>query len=684
MNTKPKLGILDKDPWLTPYSRDIELRMAKYIKLKNDLRIKRKSLSELANGYHFYGFHRSGDGWVYREWAPGADALYLIGDFNFWDPETHPLTRVENGNWEIYLPGRDSLTHGSRVKVRVVKDGVSHDRIPLYINYVEQNPENHDFFGRIWDWSGEDRFRWSDDEWIRCGRSNCKQESVSDGLLIYEAHVGMAQEKEAVGTYKEFARNTLPRIKEGGYNAIQLMAIMEHPYYASFGYHVSNFFAASSRFGTPDDLKELINTAHNMGIRVLIDIVHSHCTSNTREGINLFDGTDSQFFHEGPRGSHPAWGSKLFNYGKHEVIHFLLSNVKFWIEEYHFDGFRFDGVTSMLYHDHGLGTSFDDYNKYFSINTDYEALNYLQLVNDLIDEICPDIVTISEDMSGMPGMCLPVSDGGVGFDYRLAMGVPDFWIKSLKTKSDEQLSMWEMWHELTTRRPYEKNIGYCESHDQALVGDKTIIFWLADKEMYDKMSVLSHSAEIDRAISLHKMIRFVTLTLAGEGYLNFIGNEFGHPEWIDFPREGNNWSYKYAQRKWSLRDMDHLKYKFLAEFDREMLEFVKRNHVLGALDLASLWCDDNDKILAFRKGGLVFLFNFNPGNSFESYELPVASPGSYKTVFNSDEESFGGFGRIATDVVYNTEDLKSKHGKIGIKIYSPSRTVIVLALSEDD
>lgn len=169
-------------------------------------------------------------------------------------------------------------------------------------------------------------------------------------------------------------------------------------------------------------------------------------------------------------------GYKTFNYGKPEVIHFLLSNIKFWLNEYHFDGFRFDGVTSMLYRNHGLGVSFDSYEKYFSMNTDIEAITYLQFANELIKEINPNSISIAEDMSGMPGMCIPIKDGGIGFDYRLAMGVPDFWIKTISNLSDEDWDLGKMWYELTTRRPGEKNIGYCESHDQALVGDKTIIF----------------------------------------------------------------------------------------------------------------------------------------------------------------------------------------------------------------
>jgi len=647
--------------------------MRRFENLKKSLLTDGKTLSDLANGHLFYGFHKTGNSWVYREWAPGADAVFLIGDFNFWNPEANPLMRLPDGSWETTLD-KNLLSHRSRVKVRIVNNGVSQDRIPLYIFRAEQESDTNDFFGEVWDWSDENSFQWTDAKWLKNGRKK-----NLDNLLIYEAHIGMAQEAKRIGSYKEFTKNIIPRIKAAGYNTIQLMGIMEHPYYASFGYHVSNFFAASSRFGTPDDLKELIDTAHNAGLRVLMDIVQSHSVTNTREGINGFDGTEDQFFYPGEKGNHPAWGSKLFNYGKHEVIHFLLSNIKFWIEEYHFDGFRFDGITSMLYHDHGLGESFDHYDKYFSMNTNVEAINYLQLANELIDELAPNIVTIAEDMSGMPGMCIDVQDGGLGFDYRLSMGIPDYWIKYFKKGSDEQLSMWGMWHELTSKRPLERSIGYCESHDQALVGDKTIMFWLADQEMYRNMSVFTPNLKVDRAIALHKMIRFVTLALSGQGYLNFMGNEFGHPEWIDFPREGNNWSFHHAMRHWSLADTDHLRYKYLAAFDKDMLKFVKKHKLLAADAPVNLWCDDQEKILAFKKAGLIFLFNFNPATSFDSYELPTKELATYQVVFDSDKKKFGGFDRISTKPEYHTEILSSsRKGQVGIKIYSPSRTVLVL------
>ncbi len=666
-NKNKQIKIMEIDPYLKPFESDLNLRMESYTSCKKKLLGDRQSFESFANGDLYYGFHLIRDGWIYREWAPGADALYLIGDFNSWNPETHPLLRQENGNWEIFLPGLQALKHMSYVKVRVVSKGVSRDRIPLYIKRTVQDAITDDFVGQIW--QPDYDFKWQDSEF---------HIDSEEPLFIYEAHVGMAQEKEAMGTFNEFTENILPRVKAAGYNTIQLMAIMQHPYYASFGYQVSNFFAVSSWFGTPEELKALINTAHLMGISVLLDLVHSHSIKNIAEGINEFDGTDYQFFHTGIKGNHPAWGTKLFNYGKPEVLHFLLSNIKFWLEEYHFDGYRFDGVSSMLYHHQGLGVAFTDYSKYFSMDTDIEAITYLQFANDLIREVKSNAVTIAEDMSGMPGMCLPVSYGGIGFDYRLSMGVPDLWVKLLKELPDEKWSMRQIWHELTSRRPQEKNIGYSESHDQALVGDKTIMFRLADKEMYFHMLKNDDNSIIRRAVELHKLIRFITITLGGEGYLNFMGNEFGHPEWIDFPREGNNWSYHYARRQWSLMENKELKYEYLSNFDREMLTLLKTYNVLRATDLQNLWTDEENKLLTFIKGGLVFLFNFNPTVSFAEYELPTGEMGEYKIIFNSDEVMFGGQSRILTDYIYHTQTLPHKENKIGVTICTPSRTVIVL------
>lgn len=618
------LNILDYDPYLEPFKEDLSLRLFEFARTKKRLLGTDGSLVDFANGYKYFGFQQESKHWTFREWAPNAKRAWLVGDFNNWE-NNFELKQAYGGTWEISIPGM--LPVGSKVKVKLLlPSGETVYRVPSYIMFAIPN-ERHELDGVI----VQPKYDWKN-----------KAPQLKEAPLIYEAHIGISTEEYKINSYKEFTRDVLPRIKKAGYNTIQLMAIMEHPLYASFGYQVSNFFAISSRFGQPEDLMELIDQAHGIGLRVLLDVVHSHAVKNIEDGLNYFDGTENQYFHEGERGNHPAWKTKLFNYGKDEVIHFLLSNLKFWLDTYHFDGFRFDGVTSMLYHDHGLGTAFTDYSKYFSLNTDIEAVTYLMLANELTHLFNPSATTIAEDMSAMPGMALPISSGGIGFDYRLSMGIPDFWIKQLKEKTDNSLDLLSLWWELTTRRPGEKNIGYSESHDQALVGDKTIMMWLADEEIYWKMDLNSQSLKIDRAIALHKLIRLITFSLAGEGYLNFMGNEFGHPEWLDFPRQENHDDFQHARRQWSLADNKDLRFQYLLTFDQAMINLERHYKFLESPEpVQQLWIKNSDKLLAYQKGQLLFVFNFHP--SYEQ-ELQLQFPEKPELIFDSDDQKFGGFG----------------------------------------
>ena len=652
--------IVKDDPYLQPFEAHINKRMENYDRMHRRLLGKGLTLNEFANGHDYYGFHQLHDGWVYREWAPAADGVYLTGDFNGWNKTACPLTRLNaNGDWEVTLPG-DLISIGSRVKT-IVKNGERlTEHLPLYTRRAVQDPVTMQWCCEVYD--DRDGYAWTDTGFYS-----------DDPLLIYEAHVGMAQEEPRIGSYREFADLTLPRILKAGYNAIQLMAIMEHPFYGSFGYQVSNFFAACSRYGTPDDLKYLINKAHSLGIRVLLDVVHSHAVKNTQEGINLFDGTVYQFFHDGPRGEHSAWGTKCFNYGNGNVVHFLLSNLKFWMQEYHFDGFRFDGVTSMLYLHHGLGVNFDAPEKYFSDATDTDAITYLQLANELIRQVNPHAVTIAEDMSGMPGMTAPIADGGIGFDYRLAMGLPDMWIRYVKTMRDEDWYLGKIWQELTFRTA--GTIAYLESHDQALVGDQTMMFRLAGADMYTDMVETTHTNTIDRAVALHKLMRLVTACAGGDGYLNFMGNEFGHPEWIDFPRPENNSSFQYCRRQWSLVDNPFLKYKLLNAFDHDMISLIRESGLLKQKYPDLKWIHEQDKILAFERAGLLFVFNFHPNRAYEGYPVPVTVGTDYQVIMSSDDLCYGGFGRVDHGLhSAMTPGLIGSH----VRLYLPPRTAVVL------
>lgn len=647
------IAIIDEDGWLEPYREEISARRQRFLEESAAL----GDLREFASAHQQLGIQRVDGGWVYREWAPRATALSLIGDFNDWDRAAHPMQRTEDGAyWEVSVSDADGLAHGGRYKVHIVGESGAQDRIPAYAQRVVQDPQTHDFSAELW--APEQPFTWSADAF---------KPKTDASLLIYEAHVGMSGEAESVASYRDFAENVLPRIARLGYTAVQLMAVAEHPYYGSFGYHVANFFAASSRCGTPDDLKYLVNTAHGLGVAVIMDVVHSHAVKNVAEGLAAFDGADGLYF----KGEHPQWDSLLFDYASTDVRRFLLSNLRYWLEEFRFDGFRFDGVTSMLYHNHG-DTAFDHYDKYFKDDVDAEAVLYLQLASQLVREINSDALLIAEDFSGMPGLCRAQQDGGLGFDYRLGMGVPDHWIKLLKHVRDEDWDLAALWNALCDRRAGERTVTYAESHDQALVGDKTIAFWLMDKEMYDHMRTDDAHPVIERGIALHKMIRLLTASTGGEAYLNFMGNEFGHPEWVDFPREGNDWSYQYARRQWSLADHPELRYGQLQAFEQGMLAFLQESGLLNAAPAQQLNLDTENQCLMFERANHIFAFNFHPERSIPDYRFPVPTEGEFTLVLDSDAPQFGGFGRNEAGVRTQTIDGE-------LSIYLPARSALVFA-----
>ena len=664
------MGIVKNDSYLVPFNEAICGRHNHAVERIKELTFEGKqTLSDFANGYNYYGLHKTNGKWIFREWAPNATNLYLIGDFNNWErSREYQCKRIEGtaGDWELILD-EDKIHHGDLFKMYVFWNGGEGERIPAWAQRVVQDEGTKIFSAQVW--FPEEEYQWK--------HKTFKPNRAP--LLIYECHIGMGQDAEKVGTYIEFRKNVLPRIVDEGYNAIQIMAIQEHPYYGSFGYHVSSFFAPSSRFGTPEELKELIDEAHSNGLAVIMDIVHSHAVKNEIEGLGNLAGDPNQYFYPGEHHEHPAWDSLCFDYGKNEVLHFLLSNCKYWLEEYHFDGFRFDGVTSMLYYSHGLGEAFCNYADYFNGHQDDNAICYLTLANCLIHEVNSHAITIAEEVSGMPGLAAKFKDGGYGFDYRMAMNIPDYWIKTIKELPDEEWKPSSIFWEVKNRRSDERTISYCESHDQALVGDKTIIFRLIDADMYWHFKKGDENDRVRRGIALHKMIRLVTAGTINGGYLNFMGNEFGHPEWIDFPREGNGWSYKYARRQWNLVDNKELCYHYLGDFDKKMLEVIKSEPHFNDTPLKEIWHNDTDQILAFSRNQLIFVFNFSPTRSFSDYGFLVPN-GTYNVVLNTDSWEYGGFGFVDENVKHITlaDPLYEKDGKGWLKLYIPARSALVL------
>ena len=658
------LKLVEEDKLLKPFAGIIEKRHQQVLAMEREFTYRTTRLSDKCNSYLYYGLHRTNEGWVFREWAPNATAIYLLGEFNDW--RKHPdyaLTKVGDGNWEIKLP-LGALAHEMLYRLLVEWNGGSGERLPSHVRRVIQDEYTKIYSAQVWDPLNPYQMRH-------------ERPKRTDYPLIYEAHIGMSTEHRRVSTFTEFRLFVLPRIVDLGYNTIQLMAVQEHPYYGSFGYQVANFFAVSSRFGTPDELKALIDAAHSMGIRVIMDIVHSHAVNNEEEGLSRFDGSYDQYFYPGDRGYHPLWGSRCFDYGKHEVLNFLLSNCKYWLEEFRFDGYRFDGITSMLYWDHGINKDFTEYSLYYDGNQDESAITYLALANRVIHQVDPEAITIAEDMSGMPGVASPIEDGGMGFDYRMNMGTPDYWIKLLKEKRDEEWHVGDLFYELTNKREEEHTISYAESHDQALVGDKTIFFRLVDKAIYSSMGVFDKNVIIDRGMSLHKMIRLVTIGTAADGYLNFMGNEWGHPEWIDFPREGNGWSYDHARRLWSLVDDENLRFRFLNVFDKSMIQMVNDTRVFHWRP-EPLVRDNERQVLIFTRGDYLFVFNFNPEKSFPDYVFDAPS-GKYTMILNTDNRNFDGLGRIDEKIEHFTRYVSPGRGQLSL--YIPARTGFVLRRS---
>ncbi len=675
-SAESQLKLLKNDEWLQPFAPAIEGRHQNVLnKLAELTQNGKQKLSDFATGYLYYGLHLQDKKWVIREWAPNATAIYVIGDFNGWKEEkAYAMKRIAKtpGDWELKIPAK-YMKHGDLFKLSIHWDGGQGERIPAWANRVVQDEQTKIFSAQVW--APAQSYQWK----VQKFKPN------TSPLLIYECHIGMAQDAEKVGTYREFRENVLPRIIADGYNCIQIMAIQEHPYYGSFGYHVSSFFAASSRFGTPEELKELIDAAHENGIAVIMDIVHSHAVKNENEGLGNFAGDPNQYFYSGGRREHPAWDSLCFDYGKNEVLHFLLSNCKYWLEEYHFDGFRFDGVTSMLYYSHGLGDNFMSYADYYNGNEDDNAIAYLTLANMVIHEVHPKAITIAEEVSGMPGLAAPFKDGGYGFDYRMAMNIPDYWIKIIKELRDEDWKPSSMFWEVKNRRADEKTISYCESHDQALVGDKTIIFRLIDADMYWHFKKGDENYNVERGIALHKMIRLLTASTINGGYLNFMGNEFGHPEWIDFPRQDNGWSYKYARRQWNLVDNEELCYHYLGDFDKAMIHLLKSQKDIQKTPVTEIITNDGDQVVAYQRGDLLFVFNFSFNRSYTGYGFRVRQ-GCYNVMLNTDDVAFGGHGLNDDSISHftNYDPILARENKGWLKLYLPARSAVVLARSKED
>ena len=646
----PSQAFAGGDDGLLAHEEHLRFRAAALARTLTSIESVEGSLEAFARSYRTHGlkYDASARTLHAREWIPGAAAAWLVGEFNDWREDV-PLTRDEYGVWTGAAAG---VAPGSRVRVRVRHPGGwTQDAVSAWAQRAV--PADPGAMGCRYDgqvWAPGAAFEWRH-----------AAPPAPAALHIYEAHVGMSSEAPAVASYAHFTAHVLPRIAAGGYNAVQLMAVAEHSYYGSFGYQVTSPFAVASRSGTPDDFKALVDAAHGLGLRVLLDVVHSHTSSSPTDGLAALD-LPSPAGGSYLAGDHPAWGSRLYDYANWETLRLLLSNVAFWLDEFRVDGFRFDGVTSMLYRHHGLGVGFSgDYAQYFSPASNVDAGVYLGLANLLIKRLRPDAASIAEDVSGLPGLCRAVADGGLGFDARLGMGLPDVWGRALG--GPDPWPPAALVAGLCNRRRDEATVAYVESHDQCLVGDTTLAWRLMGAEMYAGMGTASPpSPTITRGVALHKLARAMTLALGGDAWLNFMGNEFGHPEWVDFPRDGNGWSHDKARRLWSLADAPDTRYAQLGAWDRALMALDERHgmlasdHLLVSHEGGGVGASPGAAAAVAERGPVVWVFNLSPCETLTEFKIGVPDGGEWAVAADSDAAEYGGSGSTPTATLTATPE----------------------------
>ena len=632
------------------------------------------SLAHYADLHRRWGVHRQEDGgWLLHEYMPQAEKLWLTTDkINFQRWAHHAFQPVGDGWWRLDLPP-EALEHGTYMELRVMAPGVEGAvrRVPACAQWVEQDKLTPtQWCARLW--NPPQPYEWQ----------HARPEAPLPFPRIYEAHVGMAipalehrhgqwlpRHPKSVGSFRLFAEEVLPRIARAGYTAVQLMGVPEHPLYKSFGYQVSSYFAPTSRCGTPDDFRLLVDTAHGLGLRVILDIPHSHSCPNTEQGMARYDGSPYLF-----AAKDNQWGTASFDYGQKMTRRLLLSNCHYWMEEYRVDGFRFDAVGNMIYVDHGFGDDFSHVGRCFHTENgeprgDEDGILYLALANTLIHELSAPALSIAEEFSGMPGMTSPPEHGGLGFDYRFAMGVPDYWAKFIKGQ-EEGLELGQLWHEMTNHRPYERTINYVECHDQSINGKDAMIWRLMGDEMYTGMALPQQSWNISRGLALYKLMRLITLSTAHCGYLSFMGAEFGHPEWLD--------DEEHAHRQWHLADAPDLKYHQLAAFDRHTLHLLAERHLADMAHSPLLrLLHEEHRLLVFERGTLLLAFNFHELHSQTALDVWV-TPGKYVEADSSDAPAYGGHGNAHNPGLEHFSDPDSGVHEQRITLYVPPLTALVL------
>lgn len=595
--------------------------------------------------YQYFGAHLNEKGVTFRVWAPNAQGVAVVGDFNGWNIHDHPMSPVSDrhGIWELFIP---ALSQGQLYKYAVrQQDGEIAYKADPYGFYSEVKPKTASI---IWTLEGYD---WQDENW-------CKKRTETDWLKmpinIYEAHLGSWKRNEQGDylSYHELADQLVPYLVEMHYTHIELMPIMEHPFDGSWGYQLTGYYAATSRYGDPQGLMHFIDCCHQAGIGVILDWVPGHFCKDD-QGLRHFDGTSQYEFSE-----HQQWGTMVFDYGKPEVLDFLISNAHFWFDRYHIDGLRIDGVASMIELNHGLdGEPFHNTQG----GTDrLEALAFLRELNTIIFRDFPFAIMSAEDSTSYPMVTWPVDKGGLGFNLKWDMG----WMHDTLDYMKTDPMFRNRFHNLLTfsmAYAFNENFILPLSHDEVVHSKRTIL---------DKMF-----GDYNMKFDQFRILFGYLMTHPGKK-LSFMGNEFApFLEWrVDESLE------------WFL--LDYQKHQEIHTYIKDLNKFYRKEKALWSDDHSWAgfeWLEPNNSeqsILIFKRLGstekdtLITIINFCP-LSYNDYQIGVPAPGNYRLAFNSDDRSYGGSGfTMKKTMKAQTSPLHGQDYSVSINI--PPSSVIVL------
>lgn len=563
-----------------------------------------------------------------------------------------------------YMP---AISHGSRYRVYFNTPNGALERVPAWATYVLPDSDGNQYYAVHWEPPPEDVYKWKN-----------KRPKVPKSFRIYECHVGISGIEQKISSFNEFISKVLPHIKNAGYNAIQLIGVIEHRDYSSVGYKVTNLFAVSSRFGTPNDFKHLVDEAHGLGLLVFLDIVHSYSAADELVGLSLFDGSNDCYFHTGKRGHHKYWGTRMFKYGDVDVLHFLLSNLKWWVVEYQIDGFQFHSLSSMMYTHNGFATFTGEMEEYCNQYVDKDALIYLILANEMLHELHPDIITIAEDATFYPGLCEPTSQGGLGFDYWVNLSVSEMWLWLLENAPYQEWNMNKIVSVLVNnQQSHEKMLLYTENHNQSISGGRSFAEIILRK--FKEQPFGSEDVTF-RVSSLHNMVKLITFSISGSAYLNFMGNEFGHPNRVEFPMPSNNYSFNFANRRWDL--LLEGVHNNLFKFDMDMMRMDEHEQILSRGLPKVHHVNDFNMVISYIRGPLLFICNFHPEISHKMYIIGVEEAGEYKVILNTDEISYGGHGELKDDqYLQRTSNKRADGYRISLEVTLPRRSAQVYKLT---